>query len=456
MQDRKQFILSADIKTVMWQSSWPAVVAIVLYGLNNFLDALLVGHLIGPESLAAVGLAYPLSQIVMGFARLTGTGGSAALSIWLGAKQDDKLHDLFGSLNILCLLSTLLFSLPAYIFAEQLLQVLGAKGSLTLISAQYFRASLIGSFFWIHGFSVNMLIRGEGKMKTAAWMIGIGLLIDILLKPVFIAVFNWGVAGAAWATNVGMVIYSILGISYFAQKNNPLKWYSLRFNASVFREIITLGFPEMLFSVMSVIQSIVILNALGKYGSTTDLVFYTVVNRFYLFLLTPLFGLMRGLQPVAGINFGAGNHLRARKSFYISILAGLLLVVPFWLFSLLWPENLLLLILPGLQFSSFYFQNLSIYLSVLPLLPLIVMALAYLPAINQAQKASQLAIFRQLVFYLPAMIILPPIFGVSSIFWGSACIEILVAGLTVILLKNGLGPGENKFINIQKRGLLKV
>lgn len=98
----------------MWQTSWPAVAAIVLYGLNNFLDALLVGRLVGPQALAAVGLAYPLSQIVMGFGRLIGTGASAALSIWLGANDSTKLKQLFGNLNVLSIVCAALFAIPAF------------------------------------------------------------------------------------------------------------------------------------------------------------------------------------------------------------------------------------------------------------------------------------------------------------------------------------------------------
>jgi Na+-driven multidrug efflux pump len=92
MKDQKEFILQGNLRQVMWQTSWPAVVAIVLYGVNNFLDAIFVGHLIGNKALAAVGMAYPLSQITLGFGRLVGVGSSAALSIWLGSNEKEKLY----------------------------------------------------------------------------------------------------------------------------------------------------------------------------------------------------------------------------------------------------------------------------------------------------------------------------------------------------------------------------
>lgn len=180
--DRKTFILEGDMKKVMWETSWPAVVAIVLYGVNNFLDAIFVGYLINTQALAAVGMAYPLSQIVLGFGRLAGTGAGAAISIWIGENNKDKLYNLFGSFNVLCICFSILCTVPAYVYAHELMSMMGAKGHLQTIAVEYFRVTLMGSVFWIYGLALNMLIRAEGKMKTAALMITGGLIIDIILK----------------------------------------------------------------------------------------------------------------------------------------------------------------------------------------------------------------------------------------------------------------------------------
>ncbi|WP_306352727.1 MATE family efflux transporter [Flavobacterium sp. '19STA2R22 D10 B1'] len=437
MKDQKEFILQGDLKQVMWQTSWPAVVAIVLYGVNNFLDAIFVGRLINNEALAAVGMAYPLSQIVLGFGRLIGVGSSAALSIWLGANEKGKLYKLFGSFNVLCLFFSLAFTIPAYIFAHELLYLMGARGTIEVLATQYFRVTLIGSIFWIHGLAINMVVRGEGKMKKAAAMITVGLIIDILLKPIFISTFGWGVMGAAWATNVGMIVYSFLGLYYFASKKNSFEtnWKSLSYDKVIGNSILKLGFPEMIFSIMNVLQSMIIFNALSQYGTADDISFYTVVNRFFLFLLTPLFGLMRGLQPVVGMNYGAGQHERAKKSLIIYTVTGILILSPFYLASLLFPAEVIGTMLPNTHIEIEQLNHFRIYLSTLPLLPITVLALSYFPAINNSKKASSLALLRQLVFYIPLMILLPMYFGISSIYWGSALIEITVVIITIIFIK---------------------
>ncbi|MGN7863967.1 MATE family efflux transporter [Chryseobacterium sp. 22458] len=436
--DRKTFILEGDTKKVMWETSWPAVAAIVLYGINNFLDAIFVGYLINTQALAAVGMAYPLSQIVLGFGRLAGTGAGAAVSIWIGENNQDKLYRLFGSFNVLCIFFSLLCTIPAYIFAHELMAMMGAKGDLQTIAVEYFRVTLIGTIFWIYGLALNMLVRAEGKMKTAAVMITAGLIIDIILKPVFISVFGWGVSGAAWATNCGMLIYSLLGFYYYAQGKSSFstRWKSFSYDAAIGKRILKLGLPEMILSVMGVIQSIIIFNAIAAYGTEKDISFFTVLNRFFLFLLTPLFGLMRGLQPVVGINFGAGQFNRADKFLRTYIFAGVGILSPFFLVALIFPERLIGLMLPGYSAEHHQIIDFRLFFSVLPLLPVTVLALSYYPAVNQSKKASFLVFLRQVILYIPLMLILPHYFGIKSIYWGSALIELVVGIVTLFLLKN--------------------
>ncbi|MDH6253810.1 putative MATE family efflux protein [Chryseobacterium sp. H1D6B] len=436
--DRKTFILKGDLKKVMWETSWPAVAAIVLYGVNNFLDAMFVGYLINTQALAAVGMAYPLSQIVLGFGRLVGTGAGAAVSIWIGEGREDKLYNLFSSFNFLCIFFSLICTIPAYLYAHELMAMMGAKGALQTIAVEYFRVTLIGTVFWIYGLALNMLVRSEGKMKTAAKMIAVGLVIDIILKPIFISAFGMGVSGAAWATNCGMIIYSLLGFYYYAKGKSSFKtnWKSVSYDSSIGKRILKLGLPEMILSVMGVVQSIIIFNAIAAYGTERDISFFTVLNRFFLFLLTPLFGLMRGLQPVVGINFGAGQYQRARKFLKTYILAGIAVLFPFFFIALFFPEQLIGLMLPGYKVSAGQILDFRLFFSVLPLLPITVLALSYYPAVNDSKKASFLVLLRQIVLYIPLMLILPYYFGIKSIYWGSALIEITVGIVTLLFLKN--------------------
>ncbi|WP_369678617.1 MATE family efflux transporter [Chryseobacterium sp. ERMR1:04] len=247
-----------------------------------------------------------------------------------------------------------------------------------------------------------------------------------------------GVSGAAWATNCGMLIYSLLGFYYYAKGKSSFttNWKSILFDQTIGKKILKLGLPEMILSVMGVVQSIIIFNAIARYGTENDISFFTVLNRFFLFLLTPLFGLMRGLQPVVGINFGAGQFERARKFLKTYIVAGIAILLPFFLIALIFPKQLIGLMLPGYTVSDNQMNDFRLFFSILPLLPITVLALSYYPAVNDSKKASFLVFLRQLILYIPLMLILPYYFGVKSIYWGSALIELTVGIVTFFLLNN--------------------
>ncbi|MTG99356.1 MULTISPECIES: MATE family efflux transporter [Myroides] len=437
MDKQKQTILNERLPKVMWQMSWPAIAAMVLFGLNNFLDGVFVGHLINNDALAAVGIAFPLAQITQAIGSLIGTGAGAAISIWIGSGNDSKLRNCLGTVNFLSVILSILFLLPAFIFAEELIALMGGRGQIALLAIEYFKVTLLGTFLWVHGLALNMMIRAEGKMKTAAVMIAIGLVIDVLVKPLFISIFDWGIAGAAWATNLSMLVYTLLGIGYYQLNKSSFQTvvWSFKVDYAIFKEIISLGLPALIMMVMVVVQNIVVFNSLGRYGNASDITFFTAVNRFYLLLNTPMFGLMRALQPVAGMNYGVGNILRTTKSYTLFTWAGLFVLLPFWIIVMCFPQLVLSLMIPNYLFSSQQLVDFRIYMSVLLGLPAIFMAMVWFPSVENGKTASIIAILRQLILYVPVILILPSLFGIRSIYWASAFVDWMIFAVVIVVVR---------------------
>ncbi|MEL6537467.1 MAG: MATE family efflux transporter [Bacteroidota bacterium] len=439
MKDQqKQFILTGSLPKVMWQLAWPAVAAMVLFGLNSFMDTVYVGQLMNETALAGVALAYPLTSIMLGLGSWAGTGAANLLSIAIGDNDQERQRQLLPNATLFAIVSTLIFGVPAYIFAEPLIRMMGGSGEILTQGVLYFRATLLAGPLWVYGLTLNMVIRGEGKMKTAAGMMALGLLPNLVLTPVFIAVFDMGVAGAAWATNLGMLIYSLLGYRYFARKRASFsaEIASLRHHKPTFQAILKSGFPGFILTVMGLVQAIVVLNAIVQVGSDSDVAFFAAANRILLFLMTPLFGLMRALQPVIGINFGAQQYDRVRQSFNLFTKTGIFLVGPFWLLLTLFPEASLRLVLPEYVMGGQELLYLRVYLAVLPLLPVVFMALTFFPAIDQPKHASLVGMARQLVFYVPVMLLLPRYFGLGWVYYGATLIDVVITlWIGILVLK---------------------
>lgn len=244
------------------------------------------------------------------------------------------------------------------------------------------------------------------------------------------------VDGAAWATNIGMLIYCIVGYIYFknGRASFPTKIWTLEFDKTTFNDILKLGFPGLIMSIMSLIQAIVVFNAITKIGDTADLALFAAVVRIQMFIMTPLFGLMRALQPVVGVNYGAGQYDRVKQSFILFCKTGFWIVLPFTILLILFPQQSVHLVLPDIVLSQEAILNFRIFMAVIPALPFVFMALTFMPAINRPKPASMIGLARQLVFYIPVMLFLPKWTGISGIYWGSTVIDVIITVwvLTVI------------------------
>lgn len=450
-EKQKHFILNAGIWKVMADLSWPAIVAMVLYGMNSVLDVFFVGRFVGETALAGVSVAYPLSQISVAFGSLIGVGAGSVLSIAIGAKDKKTQERLIGNVNFLSVIVTAVYMLLGLLFSVQLISVMGGRDEALLLGNQYFRITVFGAFFWVYGLAGNMIIRAEGKMKTAAVMMGIGLAVDALFKYLFIVVLQWGVEGAAWATNIGMLVYTLVSWIYFAKGWATFKsrLVSIRWDKVIGTSILRLGMSSLIMSIMSLVQAVFVFNALSKYGTTADVAFYGVVYRIFTFLLTPIFGLMRALQPVIGINYGAQKYDRVIRSYKVFALSALLLTLPFWILSMVIPNSVLGLIIKEAVFTGAELLYFRVYMAVLPALTFIFMAMTLFPSIDKGKPAAMIGIARQLVFYVPVMLFLPKAMGVAGIYYGSLAIDLVIVLWTVFMVRK-------EFVILRKRQMAVV
>nr|WP_255374490.1 MATE family efflux transporter [Tissierella sp. P1] len=312
----------------------------------------------------------------------------------------------------------------------------GGEGETLVLGDSYLRITIIGPFFWIYGLAGNMIVRAEGKMKSAAVMMGLGLIVNVIANYILMVVFDFGVKEAAWGTNIGMFVYTLTNWIYFSKGFSSFKTkvFAIYRDKDIITQTIGLGISSLIMSVMTVIQGVVVLNPISKYGTVSDLAFYGSTFRVFNFLLTPIFGLMRALQPVVGINYGAKQYERAIDSFKIFAVASTSLTLPFWLVSMISPESVLGLISDKIinPTNLVYFR---LNMSILLILSIIFMAMTFFPSINKGKPAAIIGIARQLIFYIPAMIVLPKMIGVAGVYYGGVVIDSIIVLWTAIMVK---------------------
>lgn len=433
----KEFILNGNLWAVMVSLSCPAILAMLLYGLNAVVSAAFVGRFVGEIALAGVSVAYPLTQISVGFGLFIGVGAGAVLSIAIGREDKSIQARLLGTVNSLSLLITAVYMAAGLAFSAQLVKIMGGSGEVFILGDRYFTITVMGAFFWIYGLAANMIVRAEGKMKAAAFIMGIGLVVDVLANYVLVAELRLGVEGSAWATNIGMLVYTLLGWIYFGKGFASFKTEILAFywDLAMVKAIIRLGMSSLISVIMTLAQGVVIFNALAQYGTVLETAFYGVVYRVFVFALTPIYGIMQALKPVVGINYGAGQYERVIYSYKLFTAGSLLLALPFWGISMTAPAFILGLMLPEQGFSVTQLLYFRIYMAIMPLLAAIFMAMSFFPSIDKGKPAVMIGLARQLIFYVPVMIILPKWLGVSGIYFGSLAIDAIIVLGTVAMVK---------------------
>lgn len=433
----KNMILNDNMLKVCLKLSFPAVVAMLLYGLNTVFDAIFVGNLVGEEALAGVSIVYPLTQITLGLGSLVGVGAGSYLSILIGENSTEKQKRILGNSNVIIIVLSIVIMILGFIFMNPLLDLIGAKGENIVFAREYYSVALFGSVFWIAGLSYNMVVRAEGKMTKAAIMMGIGMAVNIIANYILMAIFNLGVKGAAHGTNIAMFVYVVLFFIYCKRKeaNFETNEYKLYFDKEIIKEIVNIGVPSFIMTIMTVIQGMIILKALNTFGTTSDVVFYGMVFRILNLLMTPIYGLMRALQPAVGINYGAKNIERVIGFYKVFSAVAFVLILPMWLMCIVAPEFVLHQMLPTGNFTATNLNYFRVIILILPMLCLILTAMTFFPSIKKPKPAMTIGIGRQVFLYIPLMIVLPRIFGIGSIYYGSFVIDSFITIIVLMMLK---------------------
>lgn len=263
-----------------------------------------------------------------------------------------------------------------------------------------------------------------------------GLATNIALNGLFIGAFGWGVTGAAWATNAGMGVYVLCNLIYFASGGPSFeaRLLSLKSDRTLRRRVLALGLPSLVLQLMTAVQQFVVYRLLSRYGGAEDIAFFGALLRIIFLAALPAVGMMRALQPVVGINFGAGRIDRVRRALWVTGAGMGAILTVISLPIVLAPGGIIGLILPGQVFSISALWNARVYLSVLPIVAVAYVALTYFPAVGQPKPATFIALARQLALFVPVALLFAAVWGVRGVYLALFWTDVVVVLAAAVLL----------------------
>ena len=445
-QDMKEQLLTKRPIDLLFQLSVPAVIGMIVIGLYPLMDGIFAGKIIGQTAMTACGVAMPLTFFNSGVSTLIGVGSASVLSRAIG-KGDQKTADkIMGNLIFWVILFSAIITVGGILLAPHFLSMVGATGEIKAYGIRYLRVIFIGSLFVNFTQSANMVMRGEGLMKKAMMIMGLGALLNIILDPILMTVMGeYAIEGAALATITAQFIQAVITLNYFLKKSKVVKIHKIQPDAEVKKEMFSVGSSAMMMQLLFMIQQTMLYKMSFKYGGDTNGILMAASLRIYAFSFIPLWGMSQGLQPVVGTNFGAKQFDRVRQAIKVFSIGGLILAAIFWLPYLLFSSRILSLFGVEADIISQGVENFRLFYSVFILYGVMVMTITFFQSIGNGKKAGIIVMFRQLFLFVPAMIFLPMVFGVKAVWFTQPLVDFIMIIVGIFMMLSELNKmGKDK------------
>ena len=423
MEQTENILGTEKIEKLIKKFSIPCIISMLVNSLYNIVDQIYIGQGVGYLGNGATNIVFPIVMISLAFSLMLGDGSSAYLSLKLGEKKKKDAELGIGNGIMLSVIVSIIFCAITLAFLPQLLNLFGCTANLKDYAIAYGRIIAIGLPFSMIGTTLNSIIRADGSPKYSMMSMVSGAILNTILDPVFIFVFNKGVEGAAMSTLVSQVLTFALNIVYIRKfKSIKLTKESLKLKANVCKKIATLGISSFITEMSIVCVMTAENNLLGKYGAESKfgaeipITVLGIVMKISQILNSIVIGIAAGSQPIFGYNYGAQKYDRVKKTLKIVMgLSVIISAVAFILFQTI-PDKLILIFGSGdenyIEFACLAFRT---YLLLCIFNGIQISSGIFFQAIGKSVRSAALSLSRQIVILIPFMIILSHFFGIIGV-----------------------------------------
>lgn len=430
------------VKGLLFSFSIPAIISCLVNSVYNIVDQIFIGQGVGYLGNAATTIAFPLMTIIMAFATLIGSGGSAYAALRLGEGRKREALLTLNNLLVIAIGLGIILAAAGLIFLKPILTLFGATETTMPYAIDYTSIVLIGVPFSMVSIALSSMARTDGHPRMSMYGILIGAALNTVLDPIYIFVLGWGVKGAAIATITAQFVSTVVLCYYFLKKGRMR--FTRRYMKPVGRvwyKIFSLGISSGITALVACIMQVVMNNSLVYYGNQTEITgdvalsAMGIVMKIAMILASVCIGFGIGAQPILGFNLGAKKYTRVRHTYLlaVSIATGSILIG--WAVCQLAPHLVLSLFGKENQtFTDFAVRCLRIYLGGIFCAGFQIVSTNYFQATGQPLKASLLSMLRQLILLIPLLLILPIFFGLSGLLYAGPCADIGSAVIVALFI----------------------
>ena len=434
------------IKKLLMQLAIPAMIANVVNALYNIVDQIFIGQGVGYLGNAATNIAFPITTICLALGLMTGVGAASNFNLELGRKEVEKARKIAGTAVIQLIVMGIAVCLLVQIFLAPLMQLFGATDQIFDYAMEYSRITAYGIPFFLFSTGFNPLVRSDGRATFSMMAIIAGAVLNTVLDPIFIFVFQMGISGAAWATVISQMVSALLLFAYIPKfRSVKFQWEDFIPHMKQVEAIAALGLTSFIFQISALIVQIVSNNllktygAMSIYGSEIPIAVGGIVAKVFVIFIALIIGMTQGVQPIVGYNYGAKYYERVRQTIFLALKIGFGLSFVTWAVFEIFPLQIIQLFGNG---NDLYFEFGIRYMRYFMLFTLIngitILITTFFPAIGKAKTGAFLSLARQLLILLPVMLLMTYIFGVEGMMFATPVSDVISLVLCLFFFKREL------------------
>ncbi|MDE6340733.1 MAG: MATE family efflux transporter [Muribaculaceae bacterium] len=424
-QDNRLKELSSEpIGKLLFKYSLPAVIGTVVMALYNIIDSIVIGHAIAdPNVVAGIAVTFPVQSLGTAFGMLIGAGAATRISIVLGQKDHHRAAVILGNSVQLTILVGIFYTTCFAVFMDPLLRLFGASDASLPYAREFLLWVLPGMVLMNLTFSYNNVMRASGYPAKAMWTNMIGAVLNSILAPLFLFGFHWGIKGAAIATDISMVVTAIFVMQHFFRKDSTLHFErgTFKFNWKVITSILYIGMSPFLINVAGSCINAVVNNSLVHYGGDDAVAAVVVFNRFVTIFVFIVIGICQGMQPILGYNYGARKFDRLFRTLKLAAFSSAVITTIGSVIGATNADVIAGLFMQDQQQIECAVNCLHITTVGFWIVGFQIVATNYFQSLGMAAKSIFLSLTRQVIFMIPALLVLPPLYGLDGV-W--ACFPI--------------------------------
>lgn len=443
MESNNKYLGKEKVSKLLLKFSIPCILSLLISSLYNIVDQIFIGNSeLGFLGNAATSVVFPITIISVAFAWAIGDGSAAFLSLCQGRKDTKNAHIAIGNGILINFIISILFVVLGFLFMNNLLFLFGASEVTLPIAQEYFKIILIFIPVYMMANGLNAIIRADGSPGFSMGSTLIGAITNVILDPIFIFVFKWGIAGAAWATVIGQCLSLIVSIIYFTKtKTFKISRDSFKINFGIFSNVVKLGISTFITQMSIVIISLVCnimlakYGAMSKYGADIPIAVIGICMKVFTIVINIAVGIILGAQPILGYNYGAKEYKRVKKTFKLALVSTVIVGLISTIIFEFYPSVVIKMF--GTEsdlYMEFATKTFRILLLLIVFTCVIKISNIFFRAVGNPVRASIVSLTRDIILFVPLVIILPRFKGIEGILYAAPIADFVGIIITVIML----------------------